>query len=332
MGRELVLALLLSLGFAARAWAATDNPAATIAAAEDAALRGDYEKARAVAAPLKDRADLPREVKARFFLLQARIADAYESFTEEKAWLQKLKETAPETQLDRYRDPPALFRAWDELKGGAPAAASAGEPPAPPLGKPPVWTAYAPFGIGHFAADEPRLGAAFLGGDLLALYLALSGAFVQGSAEDKPVENGTRHATGAPAAGPLLVLGVYGHEVVHSLSLRGSAYAGEQLWAKRVLMFFPFGVGQARNGEPTRAAYFAGAQAVSLILAGASKDRAASAVGWTAWAFSYGYSVLDAWLRTPQAAPEKAARFRVEPWFPAPHAFGARLVLVDGFG
>lgn len=293
-----ILRLLFVLGLGATTPAlADDKPEAARVESE---LReseilfgaGDFDTAaKRVNALLVEEAKLAPAVRAKLFLMKARLEAAFgRKQPEVRLWLEKAHQTDPTLALDPVLDPPPLQAIWSELKKKDGGKGGKGAQQAAAFDRPTLFTALLPFGFGHVTEGRFRDGALFLSSELLFL-LAANTLPGEKGAEDR---DGRVHPRAREILGGFSVFGVYGYEV---LDLRPDL---------GILDLMPFGVGQARNGEPAKAMAFAAAEAV-LLTAGALAPREKTrrmALGAAGLAWIFG--AVDALTGTPTPASNTA--------------------------
>jgi len=344
----LVLALLATPPVAAaREGAATERANRVLTVAEDKYLKGDYAQAQSQAKHLASDRSLPAADKPRLYLLLARLAAVYEDESGVKNWLRKLYQVAPQTQLDVYHDSPLLFHNWASIRAdaapqstpknlpsfkhaGPSAVGQTAAAPSPPpkatkaASRGPAWIRLMPFGIGHFDAARYTNGLAFLGLDIGSLYLTLSlreQATNSSEAQPPPVQ----------MEGLLLFAGSYAYELIDLMPDIDARDPGLGQSSRAALSFFPFGAGQAKNGQTAKAIGFAVAQAAFLWGGVAAADPTLRHLATGGLLLSYAYGCYDAWANQVPAgvASNDAARTRVA-LMPTVSPFSGRYQRVSG--
>jgi hypothetical protein len=278
------LALMATLAGLPRA-AAAGQSAGSLAVGEQLYAAGDYDGASQQINELLARdGTLPAAERARAYLMKARLELAYGRQAEIHLWLAKACQANPQLTLDPVKDPPSLIAAWRELRKHQTQTAARAEAQESP-GR--FLAGLLPFGLGHVEAGRPKDGALFLSAESLALLAAAT--LPRG--EDDHADHPRAHRLGAG-----LLLGLYGYELVDLLP---ELTAYEPSWASGLsygLSFAPFGVAQAKNHEPVKAAALAAVDAVLLTAATMGTDdaqrRAALGLLGVAWV----YGIVDGLL------------------------------------
>ncbi len=288
-----VFLLLLSLGMSPSALAAGEPAARVENELRESEIlfgAGDFDTAaKRVNELLVDEAKLAPPVRAKLFLMKARLEAAFgRKQPEVRLWLEKAHQTDGTLALDPVLDPPPLQAIWAELKkkdgGKFDKTTRLGEAP----DRPSLLTALLPFGFGHVAEGRFRDGALFLSSELLFLLAANTLPGDKGE-EDR---DGRVHPRAREILGGFSVVGVYGYEV---LDRRGDL---------GFLALMPFGVGQMRNGEPAKAMAFAAVEAL-LLTAGTIAPREKTrrmALGAAGLAWLFG--AVDALTGSPPPGPD----------------------------
>lgn len=113
-------ALLLGCLLMAAPRVEAKDPATDLKQVETLYAAGEYEgAARGVNELLIKDQELPAEIRARAFLMKARIEMAYGQASESRVWLAKAYEVNPSLTLDPVKDPPQLHAIWGQVKGGS---------------------------------------------------------------------------------------------------------------------------------------------------------------------------------------------------------------------
>jgi hypothetical protein len=158
------------------------------------------------------------------------------------------------------------------------------------------WVPYLPFGIGHFDRDHYGMGFAFLGLDLMVVSASVNELF-------------DPRRTGANLwilAAPAIIGGAYGYELLDVLPLISPGDPAGAESARERLSFFPFGVGQAKNGQVGKAIGFGVAEALFLSQAVNQTEPSGRALGVIGFLIAYAYGSYDAWSNHVPLAPGKA--------------------------
>ncbi len=244
----------------------------------------------------KSQSKLSLTEKERLFLLQARLAFAFQrgNASIDDAF-DRLAGVNPRATLDALKDPPQLFSRWQEAVARASASNSSKAPPSP---KPPLlqnpmvakidsavrdgsdfWLGLFPFGVGHFIHNESGKGATYLA--LETVYLLAMSSFLDGYNQNNQY-NGGRNSSSSLAnwetesakeatyalALPLGFAGLWGYELLDMVPVLAKSNAQGAAWTRFALSFAPFGVAQYKNGERVKAIGLASTQATLLLLSG----------------------------------------------------------------
>lgn len=283
--------------------------------AETLFAKGEFAEAESLANgilvedSLKDLAE-----RTRLYLLKSRIEHAFGRVDGVRLWLQRLHAINPEARLDSFQDPPLSFAIWKELTAANPPP----PPPAVPAPEPAdsslpqriaeadnslrehsvFWASLLPFGIGHFSNGQYVEGSAFLGGQVLLVF-SLQGVLATYQAKAGR-ENGWTVETidrlgRLEVLGWLAFLGLWGHELNHLTPVLERKHPDETPWVRYVISFAPFGVGQMKNGEPAKAAIFAGAETAFALLSILSSNSRFRTLGSSFFWGSLIYGAYDGW-------------------------------------
>lgn len=163
--RSLVCAFILTLGAQAHA--------ATLAEVETLYAAGDYQAtARTVNEILVKDAGLSKGLRAKVYLMKARVELAFGRPIESRLWLEKAHRDDPELTLDPVKDPPALVSTWTAIQA---AASSETSKTSSTAASPSRVVAFAPFGLPQARRGDIGKGlalatvqGALLGGAALA--------------------------------------------------------------------------------------------------------------------------------------------------------------------
>ncbi len=280
------------LGGGAAPAEARDGSAATqLKEAEALFAAGDFESAsRGINEILVQDQSLPAEAQARVYLMKARLEMAFGRGAEIRLWLGKAYDANPGLALDPVKDPPQLNATWEDLKRtrGTPAAVAQQTTGGTGL----FAVGLLPLGIGHFDAGRFKDGLLFTSSEALFL---LASTTVVDDKEDQYVLGG------------LSFLGIYGYELYDMLPSFAPAQAESAQSLRFALSFFPFGVGQAKNGDSAKAFGLASMQSVLLTLAVTSEKDGQRNVALGLFTAGWAYGILDG---VSNHAEKSASRFR----------------------
>lgn len=88
----------------------------TLATAESSFAQGEYKvAANTIHGILVRDQQLPVNLRARAYLLKARLESAFARNENMSLWLEKLYLVAPSTKLDPLLDPPPMFNIWNSF-------------------------------------------------------------------------------------------------------------------------------------------------------------------------------------------------------------------------
>jgi len=250
---------------------------------------GDFDTAARRANDLLVHEDeLPAALRARLYLVKARLELAFGRKSEIRLWLAKARAADPALTVDPVKDPPELVAVWEELRRRA---AEAG-PPAPVHGETSrFWPSLLPFGIGQAWAGHYRNGALYLTAEAVAV--ASTAALAPAADADHSQVN---REYGGRLFGALAATGIYSYSIVDLLPTvtRHDARLASDL--RYALAFAPFGAGQAANGHPTRAFAVAVIETALLSAATFAPDGAERRAALGMLGLTWGASTLDALL------------------------------------
>lgn len=260
-----------------RVWADETTVAysSRLSGAEKLFHQGDYEQSLAEAQALEDVDNgLTPSEKQRLYLLRARLGFAFGDESALRDWLRRLHNVAPDAKLDPLVDPPLAFSIWSELSANqaskaATDARTSGEPQNKSRYR--FWLSLLPFGIGHFDQERFSQGISYLGGELAVLYasneLALRDRRDAERSLIKDSDDPSSSSSMAGALGTFGFLGLWGHEVAGVLPATENYDPSTARIVRRVLCFFPFGVGQRLNGDYSKAVWLSALEGTTLIFA-----------------------------------------------------------------
>jgi hypothetical protein len=162
------------------------------------------------------------------------------------------------------------------------------------------WLGLVPFGIGHFDARQPEEGYLYLGTESLIILVAaeLDRRNVESNERAKNfyshrIEERNYHGILLGVTG---YLGAWGHEIADLAPELHARDAGKTQWARYMLSYFPFGVGQAKNGDMAKSIGVGCTEAALLLLSIAAPTSTQRTLSLTLFYSALAYGAFDGWL------------------------------------
>ncbi len=290
-----------------------DAHSQSVAMAEDLYRLGDFEQSQWKLEPLiLNLAHLDAPIRQRVIILGIRLAFAFDRGEDARPWMISLEQLAPDFFMDPIQDPPAAHSMWEEIRVAAAAkraaekaavaqsldatdagTAGADEPEQKLRSAARFWVSLLPFGVGHFDHGRFTEGFGYLGAEVLTLYVS---PYFRGIEKSSPRYFRERSDTLPNRASELLFMGTWGYEVLDLVPelMRRDARRAE--YVRYGLSFFPFGVGQMKNGEMSKAVGFAVAEGalIGYGLLARSVEQRRLAMNIAAATILYG--AFDGWV------------------------------------
>lgn len=278
---------------------------------------GEFERARSTLTPiLNSTSSLSQSQKVKLYILKSRVEFAFEGDKALQPWIEKLYDADPNVKLDPMKDPPAAHAVLKNLKNSKrvipqptqnkelPIAVETSEYNVREISR--YWVKLLPFGIGHFDAEQYVNGSLFLASEVSLILTA---------AEISKQENRTSHYCSysycyaedvdtfgrdgdnfySGVFGTFGFLGLWGHEVRHLLPTLQKINWETTEWVRYSLSFVPFGVGQLKNNEVTKAIVFGSTQTALLGISVLGPSQNSRNFFATAFFVSMLYTAYDGW-------------------------------------
>lgn len=162
------------------------------------------------------------------------------------------------------------------------------------------WVGLLPFGIGHFDAEQYSQGLLYLGGEVSVLLAATEmGQRETRAARQTLSDRSARVSNRDTANGSFIAtfgfLGLWGHEVVDMVPELARRDPSKTEWLRYGLSFFPFGVGQLKNGDSSKALAIAGVESVLMTLSVLAPRDDHRGIATALFYVSLFYGAYDGW-------------------------------------
>ncbi len=181
------------------------------------------------------------------------------------------------------------------------------------------WIGLAPFGIGHFDDNKDRLGFVYLSSEVGLMILSAEIARKEESivrknlpkilSEDaeSPEKNGDV-SLNSEIAVPLGFIGLWGYEVNDLMPELYKRDPEKAAWMRYAQSFFPFGVGQKKNGDQAKAIGVAVAESLFLSIGIFSGNEKTRELAMRFFWVTFVYGAYDGWANHKwQYTPPTAA-------------------------
>lgn len=330
-----IIFLITSLSLSINVLHAQSNVNQTLSTAEQLFDRGDYEKSSSTLEKLGSEKSIessiekwPATESERYFLLKARLSYAFGHNADVKKWLRRLYDQNSNTKLDPLKDPPQSHEIWTSFaeEDSKEADSTDVKPETKPETKATenlsdqfkslddklrqksrFWIGLAPFGIGHFDAGYKysKSGLFYLFTELGLLVFASevtkherniirdnTPELVRGDGSDAYDEAAELHSE---IGSTFAFLGLWGHELNSMTPLLYERDPEKTQWTRYFLSFFPFGVGQSKNNEHTKALGIVIAETTFLALAISSASKPNRDAAMNLFWITVGYGAYDGW-------------------------------------
>jgi hypothetical protein len=293
----------------------------TVADIQQTVAAGDYKNGAKLIKEIPKNATFDRATEKELCLSAARIAFAMDKKRRAYNWLERLYQVDASSKLDPVIDPPEAFAVWAEVVQKN--VAKERQEMARNIGsdnrrdeqfddqkhdllrkRASFWIGIMPFGIGHFDIGDYEKGALFITAQGLAIY---SKPFFEGREKVKVKSMLRAKDTNLPTIfASLSAMSLWGYAVLDLVPILQTRDFYRTEMARRTLVYFPFGVGQAKNGDLFKAAAFGGAQSALLLYGLSAKHEVQRRTAVNIFMFTYVYGVLDGWLHHRSLVNSKA--------------------------
>jgi hypothetical protein len=293
----------------------------TVAEIQQTVTSGDYKNGAELIKKIPKNAKFDRATEKDLCLSAARIAFAMAKKRRAYSWLERLYQVDASAKLDPVIDPPEAFAVWAEVvqknvaKERQEVAKNSGADIRQDEDfdsrqhdllrqRASFWIGLMPFGIGHFDIGDYENGALFITAQGLGIY---SKPFFEGREKVKVKSMLRAKDTNLPIIfATLSAMSMWGYAILDLVPILQTRDFYRTEMARRTLVYFPFGVGQAKNGDLFKAAALGGVQSALLLYGLSAKHEVQRQTAVNVFMCAYVYGILDGWLHHRSLVNTKA--------------------------